>query len=245
MIKLTDVHKSYGRRAVAGANDLRQVVLRGVSLEIQKGETVSIVGPSGTGKSTFLHLIGLLDSADNGTIEIDGQPTTRLSEADRCAMRNKDIGFVFQAGHLVPELSSLENVALPLLLAGANRKTALERARTTIESTLNADEGPFVERMLKARPSELSGGQCQRIALARALVGRPRILLADEPTGSLDEATAQSVVDLLLRLNESNGCTLVIVTHHHETAARTGRSYVMRHGDLHPAELAPGQPLHA
>jgi len=189
-------------------------ILDEVSLAIQAGETVAIVGASGAGKSTLLALLAGLDEPSEGEVWIDGQNITALDEDGRAAVRARRVGFVFQSFHLVPSLTALENVMLPLELAG--RRDAREAARQALEEVgLGARVGHY--------PRQLSGGEQQRVAIARAFVTRPAVLFADEPTGNLDTATGARIADLLFQLNAAAGTTLVLVTHDRGLAARCGR----------------------
>ncbi len=189
-------------------------ILDGVSLAILAGETVAIVGASGAGKSTLLALLAGLDEPSAGEVWIDGQEITSLDEDGRAAVRARRVGFVFQSFHLVPSLTALENVMLPLELAG--RRDAREAARKALEEVgLGARVGHY--------PRQLSGGEQQRVAIARAFVTRPAVLFADEPTGNLDTATGARIADLLFQLNAAAGTTLVLVTHDRGLAARCGR----------------------
>jgi putative ABC transport system ATP-binding protein len=179
--------------------------LRGVSLSVRRGEMLAIMGPSGSGKSTLMHLIGCLDTPTEGTIRIAGQDVSQLGESALAAVRNRRVGFVFQQFNLLPRISILENVATPLLYARVPARRRRELAGEALQRVGLADR-------LAHRPTELSGGQRQRVAIARALVCSPAIILADEPTGNLDTATGQAILDLFARINES-GTTVVMVTH--------------------------------
>lgn len=200
--------------------------LRGLSLEIKRGEHVAIMGPSGSGKSTFLHLAGALDRPTRGRVLIEGRDPSRMSDEELSRLRNRLIGFVFQTFNLIPRLTALENVMLPLAIKGVNGEERVRRAREALERV-------GLAHRINHRPMELSGGEQQRVAIARAIVTNPRIILADEPTGNLDSASAAEVVELLTRLNRDLGITLVVVTHNPETASPAGRIVRMRDGVVH------------
>jgi lipoprotein-releasing system ATP-binding protein len=188
-------------------------VLKDINLTINPGERIAIVGPSGSGKSTLLHLLGGLDIPSSGKLLMQGASWQTLSEKQRCKLRNKELGFVYQFHHLLPEFSALENVAMPLLLADKS----VAEAQSQAEQILNK---VGLSHRLMHKPSQLSGGERQRVAIARALVHEPRCVLADEPTGNLDNATAVKVFELMLGLNEHLNTALVIVTHDQQLAAR-------------------------
>lgn len=199
--------------------------VRDVTLVVQPGEYVAITGASGSGKSTLMNLIGCLDTPDSGHLWIAGQDTLGLRADGLAALRNRVIGFVFQSFNLLPRTTALENVETPLIYAGLAKKERQARARALLERV------GLGERLTHV-PSQLSGGQQQRVALARALVNQPRLLLADEPTGNLDSATSDDIMDLLDSLNREQGLTIVLITHEPEVAARTARRLVMRDGQL-------------
>ena len=212
MIRLRDIRKSYQMGPVA------LEVLKGVNLDIEEGALLSIVGQSGCGKSTLMNIVGLLDAPDSGSYELDGAPVKSMDDQALSEIRNKNIGFVFQQFNLLPKLSALNNVALPLVYRGIPEKQRLETARKMLERV-------GMEERSHHRPSELSGGQQQRVAIARALVGNPAIILADEPTGALDEKVGQEIMDLFIRLNREESMTMFIITHDMEIA-RQCDSYV-------------------
>jgi putative ABC transport system ATP-binding protein len=217
MIRLDDVEKVYR------TDRIETVALSGVNLDIEEGEFVSIMGPSGCGKSTLMHLIGLLDPPSKGTISLAGAAVTDASDKALARMRNESIGFVFQSFHLIPDLSVLDNVEIPLLyrkVGAAERRKAAEAALERVG--LSARKYHF--------PSQLSGGQQQRVAIARAIVGKPRILLADEPTGNLDSQMGDEIISILQDLNTREKTTLVMVTHDPRQAEKTQRTIRMFDG---------------
>jgi putative ABC transport system ATP-binding protein len=217
MVELKDVWKIYR------LGSIEYPALRGVSLSINRGSFVSIVGPSGSGKTTMLHLIGALDKPSRGEIYVNGIPISRLSENRLAEFRNKTIGFVFQQYNLIPYLSAIENVEMPMMVSGVSLAERRKRAKWLLEQLGLGDK-------IWKRPSELSGGEQQRVAIARALANNPKLILADEPTGNLDSRNARIVVDLLKRINSEMGVTIVVVTHNMEVAAETERIIYLRDG---------------
>jgi lipoprotein-releasing system ATP-binding protein len=218
-LDIKSLHKSFdfeGRRID---------VLRGIDLSVAAGEMVAVVGASGAGKSTFLHVLGTLDAPTSGSIVIDELDTVKLPAGPLAAFRNRTIGFVFQFHHLLPEFTAVENTAMPALIFGIDRPAAELRAKKLLERV-------GLEHRLTHRPGELSGGEQQRVALARALVMEPRLLLADEPTGNLDRTTGAAIHDLLLELNRERGMTLLVVTHNEDLAHRLPRQLRMVEGRL-------------
>jgi putative ABC transport system ATP-binding protein len=199
--------------------------LRGASVEANRGEIVAVMGPSGSGKSTLLHCLAGILTPDQGQVWFDGQRLDTMSEAARSTLRREKFGFVFQSGQLVPELTAEENVALPLLLAGARRGPALAQARNWF-GTLGLDG------MQRRRSGELSGGQAQRVALARAMVAGPQVLFADEPTGSLDSVSGEQVMSLMTRAAREQGTTVILVTHDARVAAYADREVIVRDGTV-------------
>jgi lipoprotein-releasing system ATP-binding protein len=200
-------------------------VLRGIELNIYPGEILCIVGPSGAGKSTLLHCMGTLDLPTSGRIRLAGDELTTLSSARLAAVRNRTIGFVFQFHHLLPEFNALENVMMPGLIMGKNKKEVRRRAAALLEEVGLAERATH-------RPGELSGGEQQRVAVARALLLDPKVLLADEPTGNLDTATSDAIHDLFFQVNREHGTTIVVVTHNPAFASRMPRVVSMKDGKI-------------
>jgi lipoprotein-releasing system ATP-binding protein len=218
-ILVRDVWKSFPR------DGDRVEVLKGISLRIAPGELVAVVGPSGVGKSTLLHLLGALERPTDGEIFFGQTALSGLSDSALAEFRNREVGFVFQFHHLLPEFTALENVMLPLLIRRQPAARAMARARALLEQV-------GLGERLRHRPGELSGGEQQRVALARALVGEPAALLADEPTGNLDSKTGDEVFELLRQINRERGLTSIIVTHNETLAGRTGRLLRMLDGRM-------------
>jgi len=215
MLKASNIHKKYGTVEV----------LRGVALEINRGEVVSIVGPSGSGKSTLLHILGTLDKADTGEVRMNDTLLTALSGNKLASFRNKHIGFVFQFHHLLPEFSALENACIPGWLAGRKKKEVMEEA----EKLLNM---LGLSNRLHNKPNQLSGGEQQRVAVARALINKPDIVMADEPTGNLDSANAKELHHLFFDLRKQFNQTFLIVTHNEELAQLSDRVLHMMDGKI-------------
>ncbi|MEE6186778.1 ABC transporter ATP-binding protein [Niabella digestorum] len=213
MIHGKDIHKAYGNIQV----------LRGVSIDIERGEVVSIVGPSGSGKSTLLHILGTLDKADSGTVTMNGVDVRALSPQKLAAFRNRNIGFVFQFHHLLPEFTALENVCIPGWIAGRKKKEVQQEALELLEIL-------GVSHRLQNKPAELSGGEQQRVAVARALINKPAVVLADEPTGNLDTTNAKELHDLVFDLRDRFHQTFLIVTHNEELARLSDRVLYMKDG---------------
>jgi ABC-type lipoprotein export system ATPase subunit len=222
LLEIRNLTKSY--RALDGGDAVE--VLRGVNLQVASGESVAITGPSGSGKSTVLNIVGALDRADSGEVLIEGQDVEKLGDADAAAYRNHTVGFVFQLHNLLPQCTVLENVLIPTLADG---KRANGELKTRAESLI---EAVGLKHRLDHRPGQLSGGERQRVAVARALINQPKLLLADEPTGALDRISAAKLVDLLFELNKSRGVTLVMVTHAPELAKRMARTVDLLDGKL-------------
>jgi putative ABC transport system ATP-binding protein len=216
IIKLEDIRKNY----YMGKQELR--VLKGISLDILKNEYVALMGPSGSGKSTLMNIIGCLDSPTAGRYTLNGQDVSKMPDDELADVRNKEIGFVFQQFNLLPRLSALENVALPLVYAGMSKKMRIEKAMEVLEKVSLTDRSHH-------KPNELSGGQCQRVAIARALVNDPSLILADEPTGNLDSKTSSEIMEIFGIIHNA-GNTVVLVTHEEDIANYAHRVVRLRDG---------------
>jgi len=217
MIKVTDLHKSFSM----GSYELP--VLKGINLEIQRGELIAIVGASGAGKSTLLHIIGTLDQPTSGAVTFDGQDLFQLTEMQQAEFRNRRVGFVFQFHHLLPEFTALENTCMPALVERRDPQ-AVESEATALLTEVG------LARRLHHKPGELSGGEQQRVAMARALIQKPDVVLADEPTGNLDTHTGDGLFGLMRELNKARGTTFIIVTHNDKLSAQSDRIVHMQDG---------------
>ncbi len=218
-LELTDLKRSFTQ------GDVTIDVLRGVNASLRRGEIVALLGPSGSGKSTMLQAVGLLEGGFDGTIRIDGEDVTRLDQGDRTKTRREKIGFVYQFHHLLPDFTAIENVVLPQLIRGAGQAEAEERAADLLGRLGLADR-------LNHKPSKLSGGEQQRVAVARALANRPLLVLADEPTGNLDEATADRVFDQFVKLVRDHGSAALVATHNERLAAKMDRVLRLHEGHI-------------
>ncbi|MBW6534703.1 MAG: ABC transporter ATP-binding protein [Mariniphaga sp.] len=222
LLQLQNITKGYGE---PGTHSYRPV-LKELNIEVAKGEKIAIVGPSGSGKTTLLNLVGALDQPEEGKILFDGKDITGYSKTELANFRNKHLGFIFQLHHLMPQLTLIENVLLPLLPQGkSNSKENKEWAEHLIKKV-----GIWEQR--EQKPSQLSGGECQRTAVVRALINKPELLLADEPTGALDEENANALTELLMNLSEEEGVTLINVTHASAQADRMDKKYTLKNGKL-------------
>jgi len=213
VIKASNILKSYGALPV----------LKGIDIDVKQGEVISIVGASGAGKTTLLHILGTLDKPDAGTVEINGVSIHNLSSRKLAAFRNKNIGFVFQFHHLLPEFTALENVCIPAFIAGISQKEAEKNATQLLDFLGLKDR-------LNHKPSELSGGEQQRVAVARALINKPAVIMADEPSGNLDSSTAKELHQLFFTLRDQMKQTFIIVTHNEELAKLSDRTFVLKDG---------------
>lgn len=216
-VEVLDVYKNY----LLGEKEV--LVLQNINFSILPGEIVVVMGASGVGKSTLLHILGSLDVPTSGKIFIDGEDVNQFSEQQKAEFRNNSLGFVFQFHYLLPEFSSLENVAMPALIAGYKEEEAIKRAKELLQSV-------GLSHREEHRPYELSGGEQQRVALARALVMKPKLLLADEPTGNLDEETAEHIHSLMIELNRKHGTTMLIVTHNKSWAEKINKKWSLKAG---------------
>lgn len=223
IIHLQDIRKSY----FMGKQELQ--VLKGINLDINNNEYVALMGPSGSGKSTLMNILGCLDSPSYGQYVLNGQDVSKMADDDLADVRNKEIGFVFQQFNLLPRLTALENVALPLVYAGVGRKQRTEMAMDVIQKVGLEDRSHH-------KPNELSGGQCQRVAIARALVNNPSLILADEPTGNLDTKTSKEIMDIFTQIQEA-GNTVVLVTHEEDIANYAKRVVRLRDGLIESDKL--------
>jgi lipoprotein-releasing system ATP-binding protein len=221
MIQITDLHKTFESPHAVH-------VLKGINLEVQTAELICIMGASGVGKSTFLHILGTLDRPTRGTVMFDGKDIFRLNDAQLADFRNQKIGFVFQFHHLLPEFSAEENILMPALINGMNRREAVRRAGRLLEEV-------GLSHRAAHRPGELSGGEQQRVAVARALILEPELVLADEPTGNLDTNTGEEVFGLMKNLNKQKGITFVLVTHNEKLSAQSDRTVRMVDGRIENA----------
>ncbi len=229
VIRVEDVHKYYD------LGETRVHALRGVSVQIKRGEFVAIMGASGGGKSTFMNILGCLDRPSSGEYFLEGTDVSQLSKKELAVIRNRRIGFVFQGFNLLSRTTAMENVGLPTFYARIPKEEADKRAQEALAQVGLADRADHY-------PSQLSGGQQQRVAIARALVNKPTILLADEPTGNLDSRTAVEIMDILQRLNEQQGLTIVLVTHEHDIAQFARRTLFFRDGKIRRDEAIAHQP---
>jgi putative ABC transport system ATP-binding protein len=210
MIRLENIEKVYR------TNTVETLAINGINLHVQKGEFLSIMGPSGCGKSTLLNIMGLLDEPSRGQIQIDNQDISRYSDKQMANFRNEKLGFIFQSYHLINDLQVLDNVELPLLYRTSSAQSRRALAAAALEKV-------GLSNRIKHFPTQLSGGQRQRVAIARAIVGEPQIILADEPTGNLDSAMGNEIMDILINLNKNEGTTIVMVTHDESMAQKTHR----------------------
>ena len=215
LMEVRDIYKSFGRLEI----------LRGISLELRRGEILAIVGASGAGKTTLLQVIGTLDAPDRGEVIIGGERLSALSGDRRAAFRNRHLGFVFQSHQLMPEFTAVENVAIPAMISGKSRREAMAEAGELLRHLSLGDR-------LDHRPAELSGGERQRVAVARAIINHPEIVLADEPTGALDSVRKRELLELFLRLREEEGLSFIVVTHDRETAEIADRSLLLSDGRI-------------
>lgn len=230
IIELTDIRKNYflGKQVIE--------VLKGITITINKGEYVALMGPSGSGKSTLMNILGCLDTPTGGTYILNSKDVSKMEDNDLAEVRNQEIGFVFQQFNLLPRLTGIENVALPLVYAGVGKKARTEKALRVLESVSLADRGHH-------KPNEMSGGQNQRVAIARALVNDPSIILADEPTGNLDTKTSYEIMDIFSKIHAA-GNTVVLVTHEEDIANHAHRIIRLRDGVLESDKRSAPSTLH-
>lgn len=221
LLEAANIHKIYKQ----GETDLP--ILKGIDFSILEGDVISIVGPSGAGKSTLLHILGGLDAPTNGVVKLDNEDIYSLSDARRAKIRNAKLGFIFQFYHLLPEFTVLENVMMPILIG--DKKADLKTSEIIAVDLLTK---VGLDKRVSHRPYQLSGGEQQRVAIARALINNPKVILCDEPTGNLDSETGKGIIDLLIRLNQKNGQTLVIVTHDESIAKLSKKVIFMKDGKL-------------
>ena len=226
ILKMTDICKDYQQ----GKEPVR--VLKNINLTVEKGDYLAIMGPSGSGKTTLMNIIGCLDVPTSGTYELDGKNLKDLSDDDLADIRNRHIGFVFQHFHLLPKMTALDNVALPLLYADVPIRERRERAAEALKAV-------GLEQRMDFYPNQLSGGQCQRVAIARAMVGKPDLLLADEPTGALDTKSGNQIMDIFRQLS-SDGMTIVMITHEPSIADCADKTYRILDGELFTGEVGGG-----
>lgn len=217
--------RSLERKFQHGGREIN--VLRGLEITIARNEMTAVLGKSGVGKSTLLHILGTIDKPDSGTVHFDGTDVFSLNERELASFRNKRIGFIFQFHHLLPEFSALENVMIPAIIGGLSRRESNDRAEELLKTV-------GLESRMTHRPAELSGGEQQRVALARALVMRPRLIIADEPTGNLDDATSEEVHNLFSEVNSSFGVAFLVATHNMKLAGRMHRILKLEDGKVHP-----------
>jgi lipoprotein-releasing system ATP-binding protein len=219
ILSARNIHKSFGALHV----------LKGVNIDVEPGEIITIVGKSGAGKSTLLHIIGTLDRADSGSVVITDKEVTRMSERELASFRNATVGFIFQFHHLLPEFTALENVCIPAFIQGKSKSSSITRGKELLAYLGLSDR-------LEHKPKAMSGGEQQRVAVARALMNNPKVIFADEPTGNLDSDTSQDIHRLFLRLRDDFGQTFIIVTHNQELAKLSDRNLVMQDGLFLPSE---------
>ena len=225
LLSVKDIRKTFKTEGVAEP----RIILDGVDLELEKGEAISILGPSGSGKSTLMNIIGALDKPDSGEVIFNGLSLGSKTEAELTSFRNREIGFVFQLHHLLPQCSVFENILIPVIPVKDDK---FKRSRLKFAEDLLKSTGLWEHKDQK--PGVLSGGECQRVALVRALINQPKLILADEPTGSLDEENALTITDLLLDLNKQFETSLIVVTHSQEIGGKMGKQYELKNGRLNP-----------